>query len=115
MNDMSKPVLVLANATNRRPDAALIAACNRFWEIEDYFDAKYGHGDIDNDEPALGEQSRILDKVAALQARSLEGHRARAKLIACRFPRVLWEGKCGGEMETMIATLLRDLIGEARA
>jgi hypothetical protein len=54
-------------------------------------------------------------KRAGSQARFLEGHRARAKLIACRFPRVLKEGEHGGEMGTMIATLLRDLIGEARA
>ena len=116
------PDQVTASAiTTSSGDAELIALCGRFNELERLCEATYDGVSIEAEEAAEAhrepwkvEQEDLLDRIIPLQATTLDGFRARARMWA------LWDGelKKDGEQSSywedrMAWALVRDLIAEA--
>jgi hypothetical protein len=96
-------------------DAELIAVCNRYIEIENYFKSRYGEEDIDGDDLAIWEEVELLDRAANLRATTFLGHTARAKMLSRYLPALIETRDCDGPDDKLIAALLRDMTGEAGA
>ena len=115
------------------PDAALIAAANRFLELERQIratqDAIPDEEDVGEEaafaaenavmvanEPRDAEQRVILERMRALRATTLDGHRMRARLLFIRSPEIKEDGLAGEWQGLVLEWLLvRDLVGGRRS
>ncbi len=111
------------------PDAALIAAGNRLLELERQIratqDAIPNEQDVGEEaafaaedaamvanEPRDAEQRVILERIRALRATTLDGHRMRARLLFIRSPEIKEDGLAGEWQGSVLEWLLvRDLVG----
>lgn len=100
-------LMALAGGVDEGSDAELIAACERYFDLQRHFET-YGDKDIDDDDPALGESSDLVKKIAALPAVTLEGHAARAK-VAMNLDPGVFESLNRYESGAILRAMLRDL------
>ena len=61
-------------------DHELIALCNRYFELDQYFAEAFPIEDIPDGDPGIAEPNFIIPRITALPAVSLEGARAKASV-----------------------------------
>jgi hypothetical protein len=105
---------VPVTATAEAPDADLIAICDRNVILERSLEGAYP-GDIPDNCPIMAEINRGLEQIWIMRATTLEGSRARARAIVTYAPDLVRVGSRPAFAKRMVAALLRDLTGEARA
>ena len=103
-------------------DAELIALCGRFLALEDRISATFANRPFGDPEETRQEAARnsLHDEQEALlpalhlsKAVTVEGHRARARLMLRLRDRLRDRGQPGGYWDDQVAWLLvRDLVGE---
>ncbi len=112
-------------AAHPHPDRELIGVCAEFDAIERHINSHYAGGSrkIEDDEerdgaiaPFQEAQAPLLERIIALRATTLDGFMARARTLA------LWDLDAMRQIgpghyleDRMLAALLRDMVGEARA
>ena len=95
-------------------DAALIQLCDRNVILEKQLEKAYP-GDIPNNCPIMAEINRNVKRIWTIRATTLEGLQARARATVSYAPELCKVGEERGFAKRLVAALLRDLIGEARA
>jgi hypothetical protein len=109
-----------ATAAGARPDADLIAGCAEYERLYGAFVAAHDGPDAPEDDDELdaivapiNDRLRWLtDRICEARPATLDGHRARARALACLDPEALGDFLCADTVDARLTTaLLRDLLG----
>jgi hypothetical protein len=95
---------------DEHPDAELIAACGDFEKIEDQINREYPTSDLDTESPIYHSSLYAVSRVCSAPAGTLEGCKARARILARYSPYLLWEKDGAGGQDRLTGALIRDLL-----